>query len=80
MKKVVDVEYDAEARVLKLDAPLVGVQDHMKLRVVIEQPAEGPAPDDPARGEELIALFGILRHDPLERPPQGDLEERDSLL
>ncbi|HVT05651.1 MAG TPA: hypothetical protein VHL58_20010 [Thermoanaerobaculia bacterium] len=78
MKRIVDVEYDAEARVLRLEAPLADVQDHMKLRVVIEQPAEGPAPDDPARREELIALFGVLRDDPLERPPQGDLGERDS--
>ncbi|MDP9361914.1 MAG: hypothetical protein M3P29_10720 [Acidobacteriota bacterium] len=80
MKRVVDVEYDAVARVLRLDAPLAEVQDHMKLRVVIEQPALEQAPDDPARREELLELFGVLRHDPIERPPHGDLEEREPLL
>ena len=32
--------------------------------------------DEPA---ELAALFGALRNDPLQRPPQGTLEDRDEL-
>lgn len=66
MSKVVTVEYDAAEKVLRLDAPLEGVENHAKLQATLEKTAE----DDAARpwlkfrgclskedGEELAALI-----------------------
>jgi hypothetical protein len=36
MSKVVTVEYDAAENVLRLEAPLEGVEDHAKLKATLE--------------------------------------------
>ena len=58
MSKVVDVEYDAAANVLRLAEPLAGVEDHAKMRVVLETPVPAPAGDDDPR--PWMKFAGIL--------------------
>ena len=40
MSKVITAEYDEKHHSLKLDAPLAGVQDRAKLRVIVEDSHE----------------------------------------
>lgn len=40
MSKVVTVEYDADANVLRLEEPLEGIADHARLQVTLEKPAQ----------------------------------------
>lgn len=37
-------------------------------------------PDELLRRIQLLAAYGILADDPIERPPQTQLEEREALV
>jgi len=52
MSKAVEAEYLADQHVLKLERPLDGVQDHERVRVVVEQPSITTSREWPALGEE----------------------------
>jgi len=63
MTKVVKVEYDADANVLRLEEPLEGVADHARMQVTLERPANGDrwaslrANLTPAQIDELASLI-----------------------
>ncbi len=45
----------------------------IEVLVVWDEPSTDPA----APGEDWSDFFGMLKDAPLERPPQGELEQRD---
>ncbi|HEX6099020.1 MAG TPA: hypothetical protein VF432_22085 [Thermoanaerobaculia bacterium] len=64
MSKVVTVEYDAAEKVLRLDQPLEGVEDHAKLQATLEEPSDRERPWLKFRGrlskEDGDELAGLI--------------------
>lgn len=52
MSRVIEAEYLAEERVLKLTRPLEGVADHELVQVVVEQNPSGNRNDWPTLSED----------------------------
>ena len=52
MGRTIEAEYIAEDKVLKLAEPLVGVRDHEKVRVTINETATAGRDDWPTLSEE----------------------------
>ena len=52
MREVIEAEYLADERVLKLTRPLDGVSDHERVRVVVEQTAATEHGGWPTLGHE----------------------------
>lgn len=50
------------------------------IREILRRLRARRAPEDrSSKRDQLEALFGSLRHDPLVRPPQGSVEVRDEI-
>lgn len=71
---------------LKLEVPTGLANLNLEVMVII-QPVSDPATTSASNPEELgwppgffEQVYGSLRDDPIERPPQPELEERDDLL
>jgi len=66
MSKVVLVEYDAAEKVLRLDAPLEGVEDHAKLQATLDTTAARNRWADLRRAvteEQLDELAAIIEEE-----------------
>jgi hypothetical protein len=58
---------------------LKGLPTEERRRVAKHLALELSRPDGEDAPAELAVLFGTLRDDPLQRPPQGTFEVRDEL-
>ncbi len=75
--------YVGEDRILHLDIP-VGLTDGELEVTVSVQPVHSPSEVDSPQGKGwspgfFERTFGSLRDEPLEREPQGELQEREPL-